>query len=245
MLYQILIASIIGSLFALIGGVLLLWKEKFARRISLTLISFAVGSLLGAALLDLLPEALNENTPEEIFPFVILGLIFLFLFEKWLKWYHCHDREVCDLHTFSGTILVGDAIHNFIDGIIIAASFGLGVEVGIATTVAVFLHEIPQEISDFGVLLHAGWKKKKILFYNVLTALATIVGAVIAYFTIAQVSEILPFIAAFASGIFLYIAVSDLMPELRHKTRGSDLSHVIAIILGILSIYSIGLILGH
>ncbi len=240
MFLQILVASLIGSVFALVGGVILLTKENFAKRISLVLVSFAVGALLGAAFFDLLPEALEGGESQNIFIFVILGLLALYLFERGLKWYHCHDQEVCNVHTFSTTILVGDAIHNFIDGVVIALSFSLGFEVGVATTIAIFFHEVPQEIGDFGVLLHAGYTKTKVFFYNFLTALTTPIGAVLGYFALPYVHKFLPQMIAFAAGSFIYIAVSDLMPELRHKTKGADLAHLVPIFLGILIIWGVG-----
>lgn len=242
MFYQIIIASLIGSMFALIGGVILLTKEQLARKISLLLVSFAVGSLLGAAFFELLPEALREIGDRSAFTFVILGLLTLFLFEKFLKWYHCHDRETCDIHTFSGAVLFGDAIHNFIDGIIIALSFSLSTPAGIAATIAVFFHEVPQEIGDFGVLLHAGYSKGKVLLYNTLTALTTLVGAVVGYIALPLISGVLPQLISFAAGTFIYIAISDLMPELRHKTTGPDITHFVAIVLGILVLLGISII---
>ncbi|MCP6720060.1 MAG: ZIP family metal transporter [Patescibacteria group bacterium] len=242
MFIQIIIASLTGSVFALVGGILLLTKEQLARKVSLLLVSFAVGSLLGAAFFELLPEALSEIGDKSAFSFVILGLLTLFLFEKFLKWYHCHDRETCDIHTFSEAVLFGDALHNFIDGIIIALSFSLGVPAGIAATIAVFFHEVPQEIGDFGVLLHAGYSKSKILLYNTLTALTTPVGAVVGYIALPLISGVLPQLISFAAGTFIYIAISDLMPELRHKTKGPDFAHLFAILLGLLVLWGIGIL---
>ncbi len=246
MLINILTASIIGSVLALAGGLLLLWKEKYIRNASLLLVSFAAGSLLGAAFFDLLPEAIHEGgDPAGIFSFVLGGILVLFLFEKLLKWYHCHNKGVCEYHTFSSAVLFGDTVHNFIDGIIIALSFGLGVEIGIATTIAVFLHEIPQEIGDFGVLLHAGWEKKKIILVNLGTALATILGGILGYIALPYVSSFLPHLIGFAAGTFIYIAVSDLMPELRHESKPKEFAHFFTILLGILTIVAIGSFFDH
>ena len=243
MFLQIIIASLVGSIVALVGGVVLLAKESLARKLSLVLVSFAVGALLGAVFFDLLPEAVEGNDPRGIFIFVILGLLALYSFEKGLKWYHCHDKEMCDIHTFSTTVLFGDAIHNFIDGVVIALSFNLSFEAGVATTIAVFFHEVPQEIGDFGVLLHAGYTKAKVFLYNLLTALTTPIGAVFGYIALPFISGFLPQLIAFAAGSFIYIAVSDLMPELRHKTKGADLIHLVPIFLGILIIWGVGMIL--
>lgn len=247
MLYQIIIASLVGSIFALIGGIILLIKEEFAKKISLLLVSFATGSLLGVVFFDLLPESLelNSGNAQDIFLFAIIGILTIFLFEKFLKWHHCHDREVCDFHGFSASVLVGDAIHNFIDGVIIALSFAVSVPVGIAATVAIFFHEVPQEISDFGVLLHAGYNKSKILFYNLLTALTTPFGAIIGYFSLPYISFTLPYFISFAAGTFIYIATADLMPELKHKTKGSEIWHFLAMLLGIAIIWSLGKYFGE
>lgn len=246
MFLNIFIASIIGSFVALIGGLLLLWKEKYMQKISLIFVSFATGSLLGAAFFDLLPEALDksENTVF-IFSFVIAGILMLFLLEKFLKWYHCHNKGVCEYHTFSSAMLFGDAIHNFIDGIVIAFSFGLGANIGIATTLAVFFHEIPQEMGDFGVLLHARWEKKKIILVNFATALTTILGGILGYIALPFLSSFLPYLVSFAAGTFIYIAVSDLMPELRHESKPKEFIHFFIIILGIMTIFSIGLFFEH
>ncbi|KKU94551.1 MAG: Zinc/iron permease [Candidatus Jorgensenbacteria bacterium GW2011_GWA1_48_13] len=243
MFLQILTASLIGSVFALVGGVLLLAKERLARSLSLLLVSFAVGSLMGAAFFDLIPEALAEaGGTGNIFVFVVLGILVLFVFEKFLRWYHCHDRETCDLHTFSSAVLFGDAIHNFIDGIIIALSFSLGVPVGVAATIAIFFHEVPQEIGDFGVLLHAGYTKTKVLLYNFFTALTTPVGAILGYLALPLLNGVIPYLTAFASGIFIYIAVSDLMPEIHHKTRPQEFTHFLLILIGLALLWFIGVI---
>lgn len=246
MFINIIIASIIGSVIALVGGLILLWKKNFAKKISLFLVSFAAGSLLGAAFFHLIPEALHEaEDTHSLFLWVVGGILVLFLFEKLLKWYHCHNRGTCEYHTFSSAILFGDGVHNFIDGIVIALSFSLGTEVGIATTIAVFLHEIPQEIGDFGVLLHAGWEKKKIILANLGTALMTIVGAVIGYFALPYISPILPYIIGFSAGTFIYIAVSDLMPEVRHGSKPGEFIHFLMILLGVIVIIGFGSLIEH
>lgn len=242
MLGIILLASIIGSVCALVGGVLLLWRENFARRISLTLLSFATGSLIGAAFLELLPEAIHEASYESVAPFVIGGILLFFLFEKLLKWYHCHDNETCDYHAFSSTVIFGDAFHNLLDGIVIALSFSVSIELGIATTVAIFFHEVPQEIGDFGVLLHAGYSRRKVFTYNFLAALATPLGALIGYLLLPTISPFIPFLLAFTAGTFIYIAVSDLLPELRHQAKGGDWGHLLALVLGILVVAAVGIL---
>ncbi|MDO8752001.1 MAG: ZIP family metal transporter [Candidatus Wolfebacteria bacterium] len=245
MLVQVLIASLIGSVVALVGGVILLYKERWIKKISLYLVSFAAGALLGAAFFDLLPEAFRQaegTTGEnEIFGAVLAGIIALFLFEKVLKWHHCHDEE-CDAKTISSTVLFGDAIHNFLDGIAIAAAFFVSIPVGIATTIAVFFHEVPQEIGDFGILLHNGYARGKVFLYNFLGALATPAGALMGYFLLAYISPWLGIILAFTAGAFIYISTSDLIPEVRHKEKGNEFGHIFTIILGIAVVFFIGLL---
>jgi zinc and cadmium transporter len=240
MFLQVFFASIVGSVFALAGGVALLWREEFARRWSLTLVSFAAGNLMGAAFLELIPEAIGEGGYGAVAPFLLAGIIALFLFEKFLNWYHCHDQEMCDYHFFSSAVLAGDAIHNFIDGIVIALSFAVGFQVGVAATIAIFFHEVPQEIGDFGVLLHAGYEKSKVFSYNLLTALTTPAGAVAGFFLMPWISPYLAPLLAFAAGSFIYIAVSDLLPELKHGGRKGELIHLLSIALGILTIWLVG-----
>lgn len=240
MIFQVLAASLMGSVVALGGGVVLLYKERWVKKISLYLVSFAAGALLGAAFFDLLPEAI-EKTESGIFAAVLGGIIALFLFEKILKWHHCHDEE-CDAKTISSTVLFGDAIHNFLDGIAIAAAFLVSVPVGIATTIAVFFHEVPQEIGDFGVLLHNGYAKGKIFLYNFFGALATPAGALMGYFLLSYIEPWLGIILAFTAGAFIYISTSDLIPEVRHKEKGNEFGHVFTIILGIAVVFLVGLL---
>lgn len=243
MFFQIIIATTIGGILSLVGGIVLLWRENLARRFSLTLVSFAVGGLLGAAFLELIPEAIGEIGFQSIAPAIILGIVSFFLFEKVLKWYHCHDQEKCDYHSFSSTVLAGDALHNFVDGLAIAISFSAGTAAGFATAVATFFHEIPQEMGDFGVLLHAGYSKTKVLVYNVLTALAAILGAIVGYLLLPVISPYLGIVLAFIAGSFIYIAVSDLLPELRHQTKGGDFGHLVSMVLGILIVWWLGIII--
>lgn len=242
MFFQVVIASLVGSIFALIGGVILLWQENFARKISLTLVSFAAGSLIGAAFLELIPEAAEKTEIGLLGPLIIGGIFLIFIFEKLLHWYHCHDRETCDVHFFSSSVIFGDAIHNFIDGIAIALSFSVSTKLGIATTVAVFFHEVPQEIGDFGVLLHAGYTKTKVLLVNVVTALTTVVGAILGYLLSSRIETYIPQFLAFAAGSFIYIAVSDLLPEIRHRSKGGDWRHFLTILGGILIIWLVGIL---
>lgn len=243
LIFWILIFSFVGSVASLVGGIFLLWKEKWARKITLYLVSFAAGALLGAAFLHLLPDAVNEGGPKMFF-YVLLGLLAMFLTEKFLLWYHCHTGE-CEVHAFSYTILFGDAVHNFIDGIVIGASFLVSIPLGIVTSLAVAFHEIPQEIGDFAVMLHGGMKRKKVLFYNLLTALLAIFAAVLTYiFSSSLQKAIIPLIA-FAAGNFIYIASSDLIPEIHKETKRSRMVvQFFLLLLGILVIWGVEKVLG-
>jgi len=235
----ILIFSFLGSVFCLIGGIFLLWKQKLAKRIATYLISFAAGVLLGAAFLHMLPEVKSG-----FLIYALIGILFMFILEKFLLWYHCHNKD-CPVHGFTYTILVGDAVHNFIDGIIIAVSFLISIPLGVITALAIVVHEIPQEIGDFGVLIYAGWKKKKILIYNLLVALATPLAAVLAYFFGGFLENALFPLIAFAAGTFIYIASSDLIPEIhKHYSPGKAILQSIYLGLGILIIWLMEKILG-
>jgi zinc and cadmium transporter len=240
MFFTILGASLIGSIAALAGGALLLWREAWARKISLYLVSFAAGALLGAAFFDLLPEMEELLSNGAVYGSVVVGILIMLFFEKFLKWYHCHDQLVCDYHTFSSSILFGDAVHNFLDGVAIAASFFVSVPVGIATTAAVFFHEVPQEIGDFGALLHAGYSRARVWWLNVLTALTTPFGAILGYFFLPFFESFLGYFLGFAAGAFIYIAVSDLMPEIRHHAAPREFLHFFMIVFGIMVIILMG-----
>lgn len=217
LLILILISVFIVSLFSLVGIFFISLKKKLLEKTVLILVAFASGALLGGAFLHLLPEAYEECACNTVFVMVLLGIILFFLTEKILHWRHCHDGK-CDVHTFTYLNLIGDGVHNFIDGLIIAAAFIGGIPLGITTTLAIIFHEIPQEIGDFGVLIYGGFAKKKALFFNFLSALTAILGAIFGYFLSAQIKDITPFLLAFAAGGFIYIASSDLIPEL-HKTE--------------------------
>lgn len=252
MLIEIISASLVGSVFALIGGVILLWRESFAKRISLLLVSFAIGSLTAAAFLELIPEAIAEAPYAAVAPWVVIGIFAIFLFEKVLHWYHVHedsfdhphDERQHNIRAVTATVLVGDGIHNFIDGLAIAVAWSVDTATGLATTMAVFLHEVPQEISDFGILVHLGYTRIKVFMYNFVTALTTPVGAVVGYLLLPVIQGVTPQLLGFAAGSFLYIAVSDLLPELHHHMRRrNDFLHLIAIALGVLSVWGLGILL--
>lgn len=253
--------------FCLLGGILsvlavggfLLLPERFRTRLLPHLVSFAIGALLGAAFLDLLPEALENSANVDshaITLTVLLGLLGFFLLEKIVLWRHFHsDSDVVagsqpspctnPVHNHgsgqaAGTlILIGDAIHNFVDGVLIGAAFLTDIRLGVVTSLAVAAHEIPQELGDFAILLHSGYGRSKALFYNILSSLATVVGGVLAYYGLAGLADVLPYVLAIAASSFIYIAVADLIPNLHQRAQArATLQQLSLISLGILLIYA-------
>ncbi|MBS7632405.1 ZIP family metal transporter [Candidatus Bathyarchaeota archaeon] len=222
------------SLISLIGVIFVGLKEAILKRILMILVGFSSGTLLGSAFLDLLPEALNESELGMVstFSLVILGIVVFFALEKFLYWRHCHEGE-CEAHMFAYLNLVGDGTHNLIDGMIIAAAFLFSPSLGLSTTLAVAFHEIPQEIGDFGVQVYGGLGKKKALAFNFISALTAVLGALIVYF-LSHVKDVVAYLVPFAAGGFIYIAATDLMPELHKKTRLTEsVVQLLSILLGI------------
>lgn len=227
LIYSLLAVTII-SLVSLIGIFTLSLKDSLLKSSVFVLVSLAVGALLGDAFLHLIPEAYAEATNPLVVSFSILGGILLFfIIEKTLHWHHHHGYEESEesVHPVGKLVLVSDGVHNFIDGIIIGAAFLVSLPVGIATSIAVILHEIPQEIGDFGVLVHAGYSKMRALWLNFLSALLAVAGALLAFFLGETSEQLVSLILPIAAGGFIYIAMTDLIPEL-HKTKRFRLSVV-------------------
>lgn len=232
----ILISTFLVSSIAFIGILALAIREKLLNKILLTLVSLSAGVLMGGAFLHLIPEAIEFGS--NIFLYVLAGFVLFFFIEKLLHWRHCH-KEKCPIHTFAYMNLIGDSIHNFIDGLIIAAGFVMDFQLGIVTTLAVALHEIPQEIGDFGVLVYGGFNKFKALLINFICALTAIVGGLVGYF-LSNYAQFVIFLLPFAAGGFIYIAASDLIPEIKKELglKKSMLNFCI-FILGILIMYAV------
>lgn len=208
-------STLFVSLISLIGILTLAVKDKVLNRVLLILVGFSAGALMGGAFLHLLPEAVESYKGATTFIAILAGFSFFFLIERVLRWRHCHDGK-CNTHFFTYMSLIGDGVHNFVDGIIIAISFLVSIPFGVITTLIIVIHEIPQEIGDFGVLLYGGFTKSKALFYNFLSAVTAVLGALTGYFLRASITGAIPFILLFAAGGFIYVAASDLVPEL-HK----------------------------
>jgi zinc and cadmium transporter len=250
----IIFTAIGGVLSVLAAGVFLLLPEAPRNKVLPHGISFAIGALLAVAFWGLIPHAFEEVNPDQFQTLsgtILAGILGFFVLEKLLIWRHCHsgsceahgDDEHTDHHGHksAGTlIIIGDGIHNFVDGILIAAAFLTDVKLGIVTSLAVAAHEIPQEVGDFAILLQSGYSKSKALFYNVLASLTTVIGGILAYYTLEDLHDILPFFLALASSSFIYIAVADLIPSLHKKTDiKTSLHQILLILAGVLVISSL------
>ena len=245
---------------ALAGGVLsvaaaaAIGSSLGAHRVN-TLISYAIGALLGAVFLEILPHAFEHADPHHMAGTVLVGILVFFVLEKLVLWRHCH-HDHCEAHEAhapahdhgrSGLlILIGDTFHNFVDGILIAAAFMESTELGIVTAMAIIAHEIPQEVGDYLILLHSGYSRLKALVFNLLSSLATLVGALLAYFALSDLHEWIPTILGLAAASMIYVAVADLIPGLHKRTElKATLQQVLLICLGVGSILLVGELVGH
>lgn len=247
------ISAIIVSLISFVGLFFLSVNERILKSIIFILVSFSVGALFGDAFVHLIPQAFESGiSGSAISAFILLGIIIFFVLEKFIHWRHSHAEagDICESHKEESQIrptgymiLLSDTAHNFLDGIIITSSYMISIEVGIITTVAVILHEIPQEIGQFGLLLHYGFSKFKALLFNFYSALSAIFGVAVSLFLVDRIEGITPFIISIAAGGFIYIAGSDLVPEI-HKTSDLKKSSIqfISILGGIALMFSFLLI---
>ncbi|MEK6947874.1 MAG: ZIP family metal transporter [Nanoarchaeota archaeon] len=234
--FYAIISVLIVSLISLIGVVYFSFKSKSLKHILVYAVSFSAGALFGDALLHLLPEVVEnaEGFNLQISLSILSGILLFFIMEKFIHWRHCHSESSKHVHPFVITNLFGDALHNFIDGLIIGASYLVSIPVGLATTLAVVLHEIPQEIGDFALLIHGGLSKSKALLFNFLSALTSIIGVLVAIILSSRVENITLYLVPFAVGGFLYIAGSDLIPELHKETKiKNSILQLVTLLLGI------------
>lgn len=214
---QILTATFLITLCVWVAVLFLLFKKETLSKITIFLVSFSAGALIGGAFLHLLPEAAELLEPSKMFLISLSAFVAFFFVEKLLHWRHCH-KDNCDIHTFGHMSLLGDTLHNFIDGLVIAGSFLADFNLGVVTTLAIALHEIPQEIGDFGVVIHAGFTRIKAFILNYLVALTVVLGGIAGYFISFYSDNIVGYMLPFAAGGFIYVAASDLMPEIRKET---------------------------
>lgn len=242
MLFYILLFTFLGSVLSLIGGVILLFREKFTLKISHLLMSFAAGTLLATAFFDLMPEAAEEAQISSVLFWTLIGILLFFLLERFIHWFHHHHEHLpidgSEQKQTVPLIIFGDSVHNFIDGAAIAAAFLVSLPLGITTAFAVAMHEIPQEISDFGILLHRGLKRNKVLLFNLLSALTAFLGAILTFFIGETVQGLLPIFLSLTAGFFIYIAASDLIPEIHHeKRKGFAFFESVLLLLGVVVVW--------
>jgi zinc and cadmium transporter len=234
--------SLLGSLGGLLCASLLLLLPSGARqRLVPPLVSYAVGTLLGVALLAILPEAISMEPASHVLGTLLAGIMLFFVLEKMVLWRHCHTDE-CELHgTTASLVLVGGAVHNFVDGAMIGAAVLTSTPLGISTALAVAAHEVPTEVSDFAVLLHAGYTRARAFALNILCSLASAAGAAAAVLAVHVIPHLLPHLLAIAAGSFLYVAMSDLIPDLhdRGKTPRTSIRQVLLVGLGIVTVLAL------
>lgn len=246
-LTYIILANVIVSLISLIGGVMIIWKNLLTKKVMPYLVAFAAGIIMATAFFDILPEALHEaikiGKPESIFLPIFLGILFSFFLERFVVWFH-HHESTHGLRPTTLLIGIGDGVHNLIDGVAIAATFMSSPALGIATTIAIFAHEIPQELADFGVLIHAGLSNFKALMVNLMSAVTAIAGGVAAYYFLQRLNGALPILLSFSGGIFIYIAGSDLIPHLHENfSKERQWAQTIPFVFGIIIMYVLVLLL--
>jgi len=242
-LLYILLASLITSLISLVGVFFLSFSIDRLKKIIMFLVSLSTGALLGGAFFHLLPEAveMSDHHSQAVWLYILLGIILFFILEKIIHWRHCHV-PTCDEHPHPLGImnLIGDGFHNLIDGAVIAGSFLVDIRLGILTTIAVISHEVPQEIGDFGVLIHAGYKTKKALWLNFISGSFSILGALIVFFLGQGMEGLMNIIIPITAGGFIYIASSDLIPELKKEVSiNKSLKQLLGIFIGLALMFSL------
>lgn len=215
-LIWILAATMLVSVISLVGALTIWLNKKIFDKILILIVGFAAGTLIGGAFLHLLPEAMEHAKSEQVFLYALIGFTLFFVMERYFHWRHCHEG-VCDIHAFTYLNLFGDGIHNFVDGLVIAASFVTDFRLGVVTTFAVIFHEVPQEMGDFAILLYGGFTRTRALFFNFLCSLAAIFGAITGYALSNIIGNVSIFLISFTAGGFIYIAASDLIPELHRQ----------------------------
>src|SRR3989344_1754717 len=231
MLVPILLAALAESVVSFSGGFFVLFRESVARWVAHRMLAFAIGALIGVSFFDIIPEAIEAIGQERTFAYLVAGIVLFFAAEKLLRWYHHHEGHEGETRPFATLILLGDAIHNFIDGVALAVSFLVSMPLGVATTAAVLLHEVPQEVADFGVLIRGGYSRSRALWYNFLISLTTLLGAIVGYGFGRALASFLPYVLAVIGGSFLYIAMSDLIPETHEETGVKHLGIQIALMI--------------
>ncbi len=233
-LLSIIGATLLISSGSLVGVLAISIKPIVLNKFLLPLVSLSAGTMLGAAFLHLFPESVESMDAQLVFQLALVSFIGFFLLERFLHWRHCHDENHLTRHTIGYMNLLGDGIHNFIDGLLIAASFAAGDSLGIVAVLAIALHEIPQEIGDFGVLLHSGFNRNKALLANIAVSLTAVMGGVVGYFLSHSTEIFASYLVPVAAGGFIYIAGADLIPELKEgKTSKKTLATILMFVTGV------------
>lgn len=233
----ILLSTFTTSLIALVGLTTLFLNEKLLKKILFPLVAFSAGALLGGAFLHMIPEAIEGGGDlMAVFLWVLVGFTAFFMLEQFISWHHCHKVTSEHKHPVTYLIMVADTLHNFIGGLAIGSAFMVDIRLGIVTWVAATAHEIPQELGDFGILIHGGWNKTKALLFNYLSATTVILGGLVAY-SLSSTMNIM-YLLPFAAGNFIYIATADLIPEIKHShCTKNNIFHFIAFVAGLAVIY--------
>lgn len=232
--YTILAVTVI-TMISLVGAVALAFKPDTLKKVLFFMVAFSVGALIGDSFLHLLPESIESGKSEIFISLAVFaGVLTFFILEKFLRWRHCHDISCHDHPRHLGVMnLVGDGLHNIIDGILVGTSFAVSIPLGISTSLAVILHEIPQELGDFSILLHSGFTIKKAVVWNFLSAFLAFFSAIAAFLIGSQANNFIAFMVPFTVGTFIYIAMSDLIPELHRQTSLSQtISQIGGLLLG-------------
>ncbi len=238
-LFYIILLSLLGSVGSIgVAALFLVFPDRIQKTLLPGVLSFATGTLLGTAFLGLIPELLSHVDARHMTGYVLMGIIVFFLLEKLVIWRHCHTQD-CDIHEASGPlILIGDAFHNFIDGVVIAVAFLTSIPLGIAVAISVATHEIPQEVGDFAILLKNNYSMKKAFGLNIVSGLTALVGALGAYFFLQILTPLIPVAMGLAAGSFIYIALVDLVPDLHQTTHpGHSTLQFLLLLLGVGTIY--------
>ncbi len=244
--FSIVLANVLISLVSLLGLITIFSKKLQSKNMIEISVSFAAGVLLSSAFFSILVEALEERDAHEVLLYTIIGMVISFLLERFFLWFHHHHEDTHDIHPSAVLVIFGDAIHNFIDGFAIAATFIAAPALGVTTTLAIAAHEIPQEIADFSILKHSGLSTKRAIQFNFISALTAVVGGIIGFYFFNVFHNALPLALGFTAGIFIYVASADLIPSLHEKySNHKSLVPVISFILGIALIYLISTLIIH
>lgn len=243
LLLWIIGSGLLMSAIALVGSIALVLSEQMLQRLVLPLVAFAAGSLLGGAFFHMIPASLASGIGDvTVYALILAGFAVFFGLEQFLHWHHCHRADTECKKPLTYLILIGDGLHNFLGGLAVAGTFLIDIRLGLVTWLAAAAHEVPQELGDFGVLVHGGWPRRQALFYNVLSALTFLLGGIIAY--LASFRLDVSFLVPFAAGNFLYIGAADLIPEVKaHADLKANITHFVAFAVGVALMLAVKLVL--